>query len=197
MPEPATLTASLQASATAADYYSPSPSPVPIPWDNSFLPGRDWYFRPENVLHRASEWSRSHPLVRAHIGPSPGSEDGSRVIALARATIEYLVAQHDLASITGPGGTEGATKAVSRRMTEIVEWYCGNEPRRIHIPLHWPWPPGPSGDEVAKLRPEELLMMAVQFRHAATMLADSPLREPLATSAARLIETATKDQVRG
>jgi hypothetical protein len=131
------------------------------------------------------------PSIRA-----PEADDGSRAIALARATIEYLVAQHDLASLMGPGGTEGATNAVGRRMMEIVDWYCGNEPRRIHIPFHWPWPPDPDGDDTAKLTPEALLMMAVQFRHAAAMLADSPLREPLVASATRLVEAATKEQAR-
>jgi len=198
MPEPATLTASLyQATATAAAYYSDPPPMIPIPWDNSFLPDRGWYFRPDNAPRRAWEWSRSHPLVRAQAGPIPGLEDGSRAVALARATIEHLVAQHELVSMMGPGGEEGATNAVSRRMAAIVEWYCGNEPRHIHIPFHWPWPPAPDGDDAARLRPEELLMMAVQFRHAAAMLADSPLREPLAASSTRLVEAATKEQARG
>ncbi|CAB3751631.1 hypothetical protein [Paraburkholderia solisilvae] len=196
MPEPATLTASVQASSTAADYYSSPPLLIPIPWDNRFLPDRDWYFRRDCALHRASARSTQYPSISAQSGPVSEAEDGTRAIALARATIEYLVAQHDLACLMGPGGTEGATNAISRRMMEIVDWYCGNEPRRIHIPFHWPWPPGWGGDDVIKLRPEELLLMAVQFRHAAAMLADSTLREPLVASATRLVETATKEQVR-
>lgn len=134
-----------------------------------------------------------YPSTGAQSSGVPEAEDASRAIGLARATIEYLVAQHDLASLVGPGGTEGATNAVRRRMLEIVEWYCGNEPRQIHIPFHWPWPPGSGGGDRTKLRPEELLVMAVQFRHAAAMLADSPLRESFVASATRLIETATKE----
>jgi hypothetical protein len=122
-------------------------------------------------------------------GPLP---DPWRFVALARATIQHLVALHESASMLGGGGAESATKAISERMMEIAEWYCGNEPRHIHIPFHWPWPPGPPPEEDVKIRPEELLVMGVQFHHAAEMLADSPLRDPLNAAGARMIETATR-----
>lgn len=118
--------------------------------------------------------------------PKQGSQpDPWRSAFQARMVIDQAVGLYRAAEMQVSGvDTERAYEAARMSISEFVDDYCGNVPRRFPSP----WP-SPLGGEFGVRSPRELLAAGTQFARAADATQDSMLQSELQAAADQLLET--------
>lgn len=124
------------------------------------------------------------PRTEPNPDPWEPHPDPWRLARLARALIDRVVGQYQLAEVLGGAKPpEKAVDTIRGYLRDVVDDWCGTRPPK------WPWPWPPRSDR-GRPRPVELLMAAAQFEKAA--ISDNPLRTDFSAVADQLFTTALK-----
>ncbi len=120
------------------------------------------------------------------LNPQPLPPRGHwRPVTAARMTIARMLALHESAELIGGDGGRRATGMIERRVTELVDDWCGTRPHPRPFP--WPWGPILRGSE--ELQPIDLIVAGAQFQKAAETLEGCALRKSFEEAAERLLTT--------
>jgi hypothetical protein len=132
------------------------------------------------------------PILSAH-RPSPGNTAGASFVALNPQPLPpepdpqpWLFAASDIIALVSlKQVAEGnLAKQINGKITAVIDDYCGNEPRRIHIPRRWPWPgpdPGPL---------DVIYGIASELSWAANTLQEGRMRKDLLDIAGQVLQRA-------
>jgi hypothetical protein len=175
-----------------ASYPNPEDPPHPGPWDpvlkNAFLNRFD--------LVRAGpqpqpwKWLRDQILSSinwASLNPQPLPPLSGRGQLAAMAIVSDMRSRMALAQSLPEEFQVPIVEGIHNSLAELVDGWCGNEPRPWPIPIPippWPWPPEPDPDPREMfVNPLDLIIMGVVFENLAGTVSEE-LQSPLQETAA-------------
>jgi hypothetical protein len=168
--------------------------PFPEPWrmrfESSFDPSQPWRTRFETTDERLQSLARVRPEVwdvighggfdRVALNPQPLPPRWAVAVEFVRLASDRIALIQETADVINNTGGERGIIVVGGKISELIEFVCGNSfPRKI------PPAPGPGSDP--RLAGHELVLMGAEFVRSSKSVANEKLGREFAAAGERLI----------
>ncbi|MFZ0063929.1 MAG: hypothetical protein WAL47_17990 [Pyrinomonadaceae bacterium] len=183
------------------DYPNPEGDPQPpSPWDpiirqtfeKVFGPHPEpWRTRFESAGHRLRNLGQTRPEVydiigdrlnRVALNPQPLPPRWAFGVEFLRLAADRLVAIQETADVINNGSEQGII-VVGGRVSELVDFVCGN-----NFPKRFPPIPPPGPDPDPRLRGDELVLMGAELTRYSKTIANKVLGRELTAAGEKLID---------